>query len=238
MSDELVQRFRTIPPATIGHLLAEGFMDASLRPIFGPISVAGRAVTVRMPRGDSALTRPAIRALQPGNVLVIAQGGDTQVANWGEMTSLGAKMRGAAGVILDGSVTDVVEIRQQGMPTFARAISARVGRRLGLAGGTINEPVECGGVLVRPGDLVLADDNGIVVMSPQVAEEIYSAARRAEDRSPSCGNGSRTAGTWRRFPARTPPSLRPCCVSGMASVEAETVRSRHRRPPTPRRPTG
>ena len=110
MSDELVDRFRTIPPATIGHLLAEGFLDTALRPIFGPVTVVGRAVTVRMPRGDSALTRPAIRALQPGNVLVIAQDGDTQVANWGEMTSLGAKMRGAAGVIIDGSVTDVVEI--------------------------------------------------------------------------------------------------------------------------------
>jgi len=106
MSDELVERFRTIPPATIGHLLADGFMDTALRPIFGPISVAGRAVTARMPRGDSALTRPAIRALQPGNVLV------------------------------------------------------------------------------RPGDLVLADDNGIVVMSPQIAEEIFAAARQAEDRAP------------------------------------------------------
>lgn len=184
MPDELVERFRTIPPATIGHLLAAGFMDTALRPLFGPVSVVGRAVTARMPRGDSALTRPAIQALRPGNVLVIAQAGDTQVANWGEMTSLGAKMRGASGVIVDGSVTDVVEIRQQGMPTFARAISARVGRRVGLAGGAINEPVECGGVLVRPGDLVVADDNGIVVMSPEAAEDIYPAARKAEDRSP------------------------------------------------------
>ena len=106
------------------------------------------------------------------------------MANWGEMTSLAAKMRGAAGIIIDGSVTDIVEIRQQGMPTFARAISARVGRRLGLPGGAINEPVECGGVLVSPGDLVVADDNGIVVMSPSLAEKIYEEARRAEDRSP------------------------------------------------------
>jgi len=184
MADDLVERFRTIPPATIGHLLAEGFVDTAIRPIFGPVSFVGRAVTARMPRGDSALTRPAIRALQPGSVLVIAQEGDTQVANWGEMTSLAAKLRGAAGVIIDGSVTDVVEIRQQRMPTFARAISARVGRRLGLPGGAINEPVECGGVVVRPGDLVVADDNGIVVMPPQVAEEIYPAVRKAEDRSP------------------------------------------------------
>jgi len=184
MADDLVERFRTIPPATIGHLLAEGFVDTAIRPIFGPVSFVGRAVTARMPRGDSALTRPAIRALQPGSVLVIAQEGDTQVANWGEMTSLAAKLRGAAGVIIDGSVTDVVEIRQQGMPTFARAISARVGRRLGLPGGAINEPVECGGVVVRPGDLVVADDNGIVIMSPQLAEEIYPAVRKAEDRSP------------------------------------------------------
>ena len=184
MPDDLVERFRTIPPATIGHLLAEGFLDTALRPIYGPVSVVGRAVTARMPRGDSALTRPAIQALQPGNVLVIAQGGDIQVANWGEMTSLAAKMRGAVGVIIDGSVTDVVEIREQGMPTFARAISARIGRRLGLPGGAVNEPVECGGVLVRPGDLVVADDNGIVVMPPQVAEEVYAAARQAEDRAP------------------------------------------------------
>ena len=107
-----------------------------------------------------------------------------QVANWGEMTSLAAKMRGASGVIIDGAVTDVAEIRQQGLPTFARAISARVGRRLGLAGGAVNVPVDCGGVPVRPGDLVVADDNGIVVMSPQRAEEIYSAARKEEDRAP------------------------------------------------------
>jgi regulator of RNase E activity RraA len=184
MSDELVERYRSIPPATIGHVLAEGFMDTALRPIFGPVSVVGRAVTARMLRGDATLTRPAIRAIQPGNVLVIAQGGDTQVANWGEMTSLAAKVRGAAGVIIDGSVTDVVEIRQQGLPTFARAISARVGRRLELPGGAINEPVECGGVLVRPGDLVVGDDNGIVVMTPEMAETLYAAARKAEDRSP------------------------------------------------------
>lgn len=184
MPDELVARFRTIPPATLGHLLAEGFMETALRPIFGPVNVVGRAVTVRMPRGDSSLTRPAIRALQPGDVLVIAQGGESQVACWGEMTSLAAQLRGAAGVIIDGAVTDVVEIRQQGMPTFARAISARVGRRLGLPGGAVNQPVECGGVLVSPGDLVVADDNGILVMSPQVAEAIHAAARQAEDRSP------------------------------------------------------
>ena len=184
MPDDLVERYRTIPPATIGHVLAEGFMDTALRPIYGPVSIVGRALPVRMPRGDATLTRPAIRAIKPGNVMVIAQGGDTQVANWGEMTSLAAKMRGAAGIIIDGSVTDIVEIRQQGMPTFARAISARVGRRLGLPGGAINEPVECGGVVVSPGDLVLADDNGIVVMSPSLAEKIYAESRKAEDRSP------------------------------------------------------
>ena len=207
MADDLVERFRTIPPATIGHLLAEGFVDTAIRPIFGPVSLVGRAVTARMPRGDSTLTRPAIRAIQPGNVLVIAQGGDTQVANWGEMTSLAAKLRAVAGVIIDGSVTDVVEISQQGVPTFARAISARVGRRLGLPGGAINEPVECGGVLVRPGDLVLADDNGIVVMSPQVAEGIYSAARKAEDRSPLVRQWLQNGGDLAEVSGKDPAEL-------------------------------
>jgi regulator of RNase E activity RraA len=182
-------------------------MDTALRPIFGPVSIVGRAVTVRMARGDSGLTRRAIRALQPGNILVIAQGGDTQVANWGEMTSLGAKMRGAVGVIVDGAVTDVVEIRQQGMPTFARATSARVGRRLGLPGGGVNEPVECGGVLVHPGDLVVADDNGIVVMSPGAAEEIYQAARQAEDRSPFVRQWLQRGGDLEEVSGKPPAEL-------------------------------
>ena len=184
VSDDLIERYRSIPPATVGHYLAEGFMDTAIRPIFTPSKIVGRALPVKMPRGDSSLTRPAINAVQPGDVLILVQDGSTQVACWGEMTSLAAKVRGVAGVIIDGAVTDVVEITDQKVPTYSRAITALVGRRLDQPGGGVNVPVSCGGVLVNPGDLVVADENGIVVMSPEVAEEVYPAARASEDRAP------------------------------------------------------
>lgn len=207
MVDDLVEKYRTIAPATIGHIIAQGFMDTALRPIFGHVTVVGRAVTVRMPAGDTSRTRPAIQAIQPGDVLVISQAADTHVASWGEMTSLAAKMRGAVGVIIDGSVTDVVEIEQQEMPTFARAVSARVGRRLNLPGGAVNEPVECGGVMVSPGDLIVADDNGILVMSPSLAAEIYPAARQAEDRSPFSRQWLKKGGELAEITGKDPASM-------------------------------
>ena len=181
---ELIEYYRGLPPATIGHVTDEGFVDAAIRPIFKRVQVVGTAVTLKLPEGDVSLTRAAIQQLRPGDVLVIDQGGEDQVACWGEMTSLAAKVRGCVGVIVDGAVTDVVEIEAQAMPTFARAISALVGRRLDTGSGGVNVAVQCGGVAVHPGDLVVADDNGIVVIPPQRVQDIGLAARAAEDRAP------------------------------------------------------
>lgn len=180
---DLVARFQDIPPATIGHYLEEGFMDTAIRPVWKPVKLVGPAFTLRMAPGDGTLVRPALDQIRPGEVLVIDQRGDTRRAPWGEMTSLGAKTAGCAGMIIDGSVTDIVEIEQQQMPTFSRAITAITTRRLEY-GGAINEPIQCGGVLVNPGDLIVADDNGICVMSPDVAEGVYAVSRDAEDRAP------------------------------------------------------
>ena len=181
---QLIEYFRGLPPATIGHIVEDGFVDTATRPLFKRVSVVGTALTLKLPAGDVSLTRPAIEQLRAGDVLVIDQGGETQVACWGEMTSLAAKVKGCAGVIVDGAVTDVVEIEDQRMPTFSRAISALVGRRLDTDGGGINVSVQCGGVAVHPGDLIVADDNGIVVIPPQRAQDVGVRARAAEDRAP------------------------------------------------------
>ena len=184
LSAELIDYYRALPPATIGHIVDEGFVDTAVRPIFKRSTCVGTAVTLKLPAGDLSLTRPAIDQLQPGDVLVIDHGGETQVACWGEMTSLAAKVKGCVGVIIDGAVTDVVEIEEQGLPTFVRAISALVGRRLDSDEGGVNVPVQCGGVAVHPGDLIVADDNGIVVIPPERPQEIGTRARAAEDRAP------------------------------------------------------
>ena len=181
---ELIELYRGLPPATIGHIIEDRFLDTAIRPIFKRVSAVGTATTLELPKGDLSLTRAAIDQLRPGDVLLIDWGGETQAACWGEMTSLAARMKGCLGVIVDGAVTDVVEIEDQGLPTFARATAALVGRRLDTGDGGVNVPIQCGGVNVNPGDLVVGDDNGIVVIPVQRAAEIGARARAAEDRSP------------------------------------------------------
>lgn len=184
LPSDVIEAFRQLPPATIGHIVDDGFVDTAIRPIFRRVQVVGTAVTLKLPEGDVSLTRAAIEQLRPGDVLVIDQGGEDQIACWGEMTSLAAKTRGCVGVIVDGAVTDVVEIEDQRMPTFARAVSALVGRRLDTGEGGVNVPAQCGGVAVHPGDLIVADDNGIVVIPPRRVADVAARARAAEDRAP------------------------------------------------------
>lgn len=183
VTSEMVALFRGIPPATIGHVWDQGFADAGIRPIQRRAKIVGPCVTLKLSVGDSTHTRAAVEALAPGDVLVIDQGGDLRQASWGEMTCLAAKVRGAVGVIVDGAITDVVEIDESGLPTFARGVSALVARRKGLDGG-VNLPVRCGGVAVAPGDLVVADENGVVFISPDDAMRLYELARAAEDCGP------------------------------------------------------
>jgi 4-hydroxy-4-methyl-2-oxoglutarate aldolase len=181
---DLIEGFRSVPPATIGHVRQVGFVDPAIRPVYrlGRV-VVGPAATLRLGPGDVAHTRAALEVLRAGEVLVIDVGGHCQAACWGEMTSLAASVRGAAGVIVDGAVTDVLEIEEMDMPTWSRGVAALVGRRLGHEGGA-GRPVQCGGALVSPGDLVVADDNGIVVVPPGEVEAVYREARAYEDRSP------------------------------------------------------
>jgi len=183
--DHLVEGFKSVPPPTIGHATTRGFMDAGIKSIYrlGEI-VVGRAVAAKLTAGDVTYTRPACEALGPGDILVMDVSGERRVAAWGEMTSLAAQVRGAVGVIIDGACTDLLEISEMKMPTFTRGLSALVGRRLEQDGG-VNIPVQCGGILVHPGDLIVADDNGIVVIRPDEAEELYKTARWWEDRSPA-----------------------------------------------------
>ena len=180
----VIEGFGSVPPATIGHIRLTGFLATEIRPIYEIGSVVvGRAVTLKMVPGDVTHTRAAVEALGDGDILVVDQAGDRHAASWGEMTSLATKVRGAVGVIIDGSCTDVLEIKEMRMPTFVRGIAALVGRRLNQEGG-VNLPIQCGGVLVNPGDIVVADDNGIVVLPPSEAEAVYVAARAWEDKAP------------------------------------------------------
>lgn len=173
----LLARLREIPPATIGHVLHFGFMDPALRPTGRRgFIVCGPAFTVRAMAIDSSVVHKAIDMAQPGDVLVIDRNGDEKHACWGEMTSLAAHVKGLAATVVDGPLTDVVEIEELGYLVFSRGVSAITTRGLAQTG-EINTAVQCGGVSVAPGDIILADDNGVLVLKP---DQIAMLVERCE----------------------------------------------------------
>jgi 4-hydroxy-4-methyl-2-oxoglutarate aldolase len=189
--DDWIAAFRQFRTALLGHIIDDAFVDEKIHLVSGltaeqrtrPVQVVGTAITVRLPDGDLEATVPAIDLLQPGDVLVVDHGGRDSLACWGELTSLAAKARGCVGVIVDGSITNIAEIAGHNLPTFARGRAALGGRSLGSGGG-VNVPIQCGGVAVHPGDLVVADDDGIVILPPQRMVEVATAAMPLFQRLP------------------------------------------------------
>lgn len=178
---DLLDRLRKIPPATVGHMRDFGFMESALRPIGRKgFSVCGPVVTVKVMAIDNVVVHNAIDMAQPGDIIVIDRNGDDKHACWGEMTSLAAKMRGLAGTIVDGPATDIIEIEEMEYLVFCRGVSPITTRALAISG-EINTVVQCGGVSVAPGDIILADDNGVLVIPPdQVAEVVERCEPRAQ----------------------------------------------------------
>ncbi len=156
-------------PATIGHFLHTGFMDMGVRAMFSDRRVAGTAVTVRCPGPDGALMHYAIGKARPGDILVVDRCGDQRHASMGGAVAYAARAAGVAGIIVDGAVTDIDELRRYGVPVWARGLTAITVKTLGL-GGEFCIPVSCGGVAVSPGDAILADANGVLVLRPELIE--------------------------------------------------------------------
>ena len=137
-------------------------MDGRIRTIQDGHTVCGCAVTVRLRQGDNLLLHRAIELARPGDVLVIDTCGDMRDAAFGGNMSLAAFSKGIAAMIVDGAVRDVEELRENGYAVFAAATISNTGDTEGP--GMINQPISCGNVPVLPGDVILADDNGVTVV--------------------------------------------------------------------------
>lgn len=172
---ELLALLRKAEPATIGHFLHTGFMEPEIRGLFPDIRIAGTALTVRAPGADGVLIHHAVAQARPGDVLVIDRCGDRKHACVGGAVAYAARKAGIAGIVVDGYVTDIGELRAYGVPVWARGLSPVTTKLLGL-GGDFCAPVSCGGVAVRPGDAVFADENGVLVLPPAAIE---AAVKRA-----------------------------------------------------------
>jgi len=180
--DELLTLYRKVSPSTIGHLTDRGFM-LGLEPLSRPTKLVGRAVTVRIPHLDSAAVHIAVDLLLPDDVLVISMSGDVQRACFGGVVGFATMLRQGAGAVIDGAVTDVSELRATNLSIFSRGVSALTTRSLGIEG-EVNVPIAIAGAVVEPGDLVLGDENGVMVIPMVHLEEWGATALDKEAREP------------------------------------------------------
>ena len=188
--DELLQRFKALATPTLANALDDvGFEGvlAGLTQMVAATRCVGRATTVREVTGrrgdfssDAFRVGAAIDRTPPGDVLVIDNGGHC-VSTFGGLATLAAKLRGIAGLVVDGGVRDREEMLEHAFPVFTRHMTPLTGRsRLSIT--AINETVSCGGVRVRPGDVIVADGSGVVCIPAERAAEVATlAARYAKD---------------------------------------------------------
>lgn len=174
-TDEEIRRiFAEVSTPNITDAMHRRGAMAGILPVCPGARMAGPAVTVQTFAGDWAKPVEAIDIAPAGSVIVIYNDGGCHVAPWGELATLSCMNRGIAGVVIDGAVRDADDIRRLGFPIFARAIVPNAGEPKGM--GEINAEIRCGGEWVRPGDWVIGDENGVVVVPK---ERVYEVARRA-----------------------------------------------------------
>lgn len=180
----LLDRLRLCETATIGHFRHTGFMNPDLRAVLPERRVTGTAVTVLAPGMDGTMMHWAVGHARPGDFLVVDRAGDSRHACWGGVVTVAAKEAGVIGGVVDGYGTDFEEVRAQGLPLWCRGASPITTKLLGLEGG-FNVPVSCGGLTVHPGDAILADESGVIVLRPWEIEHVIGEAMRRQEAEPS-----------------------------------------------------
>lgn len=177
----LKEAYADVSVATVGHLVWEGALDHRLiSPMQTDKRIIGTAVTFRLPTPDTAVLHYATGLLRPGDIAVIDRAGDTRLACLGGSVALAMSVAGAAGAIVDGPVCDLDEIRACDFPVWAQGTSPITTRRVDPPMGSMNTPVSCGGVTIHPGDIILADESGVICLSREKAQELAAQAQTKE----------------------------------------------------------
>jgi 4-hydroxy-4-methyl-2-oxoglutarate aldolase len=168
---EFIEPFREIGTATVHEASGrQGAVDPAIKPINRGVRLCGPAFTVQCHPGDNLMLHKALERAQPGDILVTSVGGHYEAGYWGALMATSAVGKKLGGLAIDGFIRDSGEITRMGFPIFCRGFCIRGTTKTVL--GLINHPTLLGGVLVNPGDLILGDDDGIVVVDRMGCEEV------------------------------------------------------------------